>query len=35
MLHAKFQDTRPFGSGENDIKVLAMYTPGGHLVHMT
>ena len=38
MLHAKFlQDLRMhFGSGEEDLlKVLAIYSPGGHLRHET
>ena len=36
MLHAKFQDPRPFDSEEKDfLKVLAIYSPGGHLGHVT
>ena len=34
MLHAKFQNHRPFGSGE-DFKVFAIYSYGGHLGHVT
>ena len=35
MLHAKFQDPRRFGSGEDFLKVKAIYSPGGHLGHVT
>ena len=32
MLHAKFQNHRPSGSGEEDfLKVFAIYSHGGHL----
>ena len=31
MLHAKFQDHRISGSGEEDFKVLTIYWRGGHL----
>ena len=33
MLHAKFQNHRPSGSGEEDFKVI--YSHGGHLGHVT
>ena len=36
MFHAKFQIHRPPGSGEEDfLKVFAIYSPGGHLGHVT
>ena len=36
MLHAKFQNHRPSGSGkEKKIKVFAVYSYGGHLGHVT
>ena len=36
MLHAKFQDHRTFGSGEEDFfKVFTIYGHGGHLGHVT
>ena len=36
MLHAKFQNHRSFGSGEEDFKgFFAIYSPGGHLGHVT
>ena len=36
MLHAKFQNHRPSGSGEEDFKtVFAIYSHGGHLGHVT
>ena len=35
MLHAKFQNYRPFGSGEENLKVFAIYSHGGHLGHVT
>ena len=36
MLHAKFQDHRTSGSGEEDfLKVLTIYGHGGHLGHVT
>ena len=34
MLHAKFQNHRPSGSGE-DLKVFAIHSHGGHLGHVT
>ena len=33
MLHAKFQNHKPSGSGEDDF--FAIYSPGGHLGHET
>ena len=35
MLHAKFQDHRTTGSGEEDFKVFTIYGHGGHLSHVT
>ena len=36
MLHAKFQNHRPSGSGEEDfLNVFAIYSHGGHLDHVT
>ena len=35
MLHAKFQNHRPSGSGEDFFKVFAIYSHGGHLGHVT
>ena len=36
MLHAKFQDHRTLGSGEEDfLKVFTIYGHGGHLGHVT
>ena len=35
MLQAKFQNHRPSSSGEEDILVFAIYSPGGHLGHVT
>ena len=36
MLHAKFQNHRPSGSGEEDfLKVFAVYSHGAHLGHVT
>ena len=36
MLHAKFQNHRPSGSGEEDfLKVFVIYSHGGHLDHVT
>ena len=36
MLHAKFQDHRTSGSGEEDFsKVFTVYGHGGHLGHVT
>ena len=36
MLHTKFQENRPAGSGEEDFfKVFTIYGHGGHLGHVT
>ena len=35
MLHAKFQDNRISGSGEDFLKVFTLYGHGGHLGHET
>ena len=36
MLHTKFRENRPAGSGEEDFfKVFAIYGCGGHLGHVT
>ena len=36
MLHAKFQNHRPSGSGgENFLKVFAIYSHGSHLGHVS
>ena len=36
MLHAKFQNHRPSGFGEEDfLKVFAIYSHGAHLGHVT
>ena len=35
MLHAKFQNNRTSGSGEEDLKVFTIYGRGGHLGHVT
>ena len=36
MLHAKFQDHRTSGCGEEDfLKVFTIYGHGGHLSHTT
>ena len=35
MLHAKFQDHRISGSGEEDLMVFTIYGRGGHLGHVT
>ena len=36
MLHAKFKNQRPSGSGEiGFVKVFAIYSHGGHLGHVT
>ena len=35
MLHAKFQDHRTSGSGEEDFKGVTIYGHGGHLGHVT
>ena len=36
MLHTKFRENRPAGSGEEDFRrVFAIYGRGGHLCHVT
>ena len=35
MLHAKFQDHRTSGSGEDFLRVFTIYGHGGHLGHVT
>ena len=36
MLHAKFQNHRPSGSGKEDfLKIFAIYSHGSHLGHVT
>ena len=36
MLHIKFRENRPAGSGEEDFwRVFTIYGPGGHLGHVT
>ena len=36
MLHAKFRNHRPSGSGEEDfLKIFAIYSHGGHLGQVT
>ena len=36
MLHTKFRENRPAGSGEEDfLRVFTIYGRGGHLVHVT
>ena len=36
MIHAKFQNPRTSGSGEEDfLKVFTIYGHGGHLGHVT
>ena len=36
MLHTKFRENRPAGSGEEDIRrVFTIYGRGGHLSHVT
>ena len=36
MLHAKFRENRPAGSGEEDfLRVFTIYGFGGHLGHVT
>ena len=35
MLHARFQDDRTSGSGEEGLMVLTIYMQGGHLGHVT
>ena len=35
MLHAKFQDHRTYGSGEDFVKIFTIYRHGGRLGHVT
>ena len=36
MLHTKFHENRPAGSGEEDfLRVFTIYGRGGHLGHVT
>ena len=35
MLHTKFRENRPAGSGEDFLRVFTIYGRGGHLGHMT
>ena len=35
MLHAKFEDPRLSGPGEDNFKVFTIYGHGGHLGHVT
>ena len=35
MLHTKFHENRPAGSGEDFCVVFTIYGPGGHLGHVT
>ena len=36
MLHTKFRENQPAGSGEGDFwRVFTIYGPGGHLGHVT
>ena len=35
MLHTKFRVNQPTGSGEDFLKVSAIYSNGGHLGHVT
>ena len=35
MLHTKFRGNWPTGSGEDFLKVFAIYSHGGHLGHVT
>ena len=36
MLHTKFRENRPAGSGEEDFRrVFTIYGHGGHLGHVT
>ena len=36
MLHTKFRENRPSGSGEEDfLRVFTIYGHGGHLGHVT
>ena len=35
MLHTKFRENRPAGSGEDFRVVFTIYGRGGHLAHVT
>ena len=35
MVHTKFRENRPAGSGEDFRRVLTIYGCGGHLGHVT
>ena len=36
MLHTKFRENRPAGSGDEDfLRVFTIYRRGGHLGHVT
>ena len=35
MLHTKFRENRPAGSGEDFLRVFTIYGCGGHLGHVT
>ena len=35
MLHTKFRENRPAGSGEADFLIFTIYGCGGHLGHLT
>ena len=35
MLHTKFRDNRPAGSGEDFLRNFTIYGHGGHLGHVT
>ena len=35
MLHTKFRENRPAGSGEDFRRVFTIYVCGGHLGHVT
>ena len=35
MLHIKFRENRPSGSGEDFLRVFTIYGCGGHLGHVT
>ena len=35
MLHTKFHENQPAGSGEDFLRVFTIYEHGGHLGHVT
>ena len=35
MLHTKFHENRPAGSGEEDVMVFTIYGRGGYLGHVS